>query len=93
MPVLQAQREGWETYFVADAVGGASTTTHEAAIQRMVLAGSQPLTTLALMTEWIRDWGSSPHAESAMTFFNWYGPEIQKARARLRKAPFVGDLL
>ena len=88
MPVLHAQREGWETYFVVDAVGGASTTAHKAATRRMVMAGSQPLTISALVTEWIRDWASSPHVQSAVPFFNWYGPEIAKVRERLRDAPY-----
>ena len=33
-PVLHAQREGFETYFVVDAVGGQSVTAHETAIDR-----------------------------------------------------------
>jgi len=35
MSACAALREGYEVYFVADALGGVSTTTHEAAVQRM----------------------------------------------------------
>ena len=43
-PVLHAQSQGFETYFVVDAVGGSSITAHETAIQRMIQAGSRSLT-------------------------------------------------
>ena len=90
-PVLHAQRDGFETYFVADAVGGSATMAHEMAIRRMVQAGSQPLTLNSLMTEWLRDWGATPYGDDFYSHMKWYGPEIEKVRARLRKEPYSAD--
>jgi nicotinamidase-related amidase len=56
-PALDALREGYEVYFVADAIGGVSTTAHESAVQRMIEAGAMPITVLALGCELQRDWG------------------------------------
>lgn len=86
-PVLHAQREGFETYFVLDAVGGSSVTAHETAIRRMIQAGSQPLTLNSLFTEWIRDWKTSPYAEAFIAHLEWYGPQIESIRERLAASP------
>ncbi len=83
-PVLQAQREGFETYFVVDAVGGSSVLAHDTAIQRMIQAGSQPVTLNSLQTEWIRDWGTTPYGEKFAEYLAWYDPEITKVRDRMR---------
>lgn len=40
--VLHAQRGGFETYFVVDAVGGSTITAHETAIKRMALRSFIP---------------------------------------------------
>jgi nicotinamidase-related amidase len=87
-PVLQAQREGFETYFVADAVGGSTVMAHETAIQRMIQAGSQPITLNSMLTEWIRDWKTTPHASAFKSYLAWYGPEIERVRKRLQSKPF-----
>ena len=87
-PVLQAQREGFETYFIVDAVGGATTLAHETAIKRMIQAGSQPLTLNSLITEWIRDWGKSTHGTAAAEHLKWYTTEIDKLRLTMRAKPF-----
>ena len=86
-PVLHAQREGYETYFIVDAVGGATTLAHETAIKRMIQAGSQPLTLNSLITEWIRDWGKSTHGDAAAEHLKWYSAEIEKVRAEMRDNP------
>jgi len=86
-PVLHAQREGFETYFVVDAVGGNSVTAHETAIARMIQAGSQPVTLNSLLNEWVRDWSASPYAEGAARFFDWYDPQIETVRERLAASP------
>ena len=82
-PVLHAQSEGFETYFVVDAVGGSSIAAHETAMQRMIQAGSRPLTVHSLQTEWIRDWKTSPYAAGFFTDMEWYLPEIERVRKRL----------
>ena len=86
-PVVQAQREGFETYFVADAVGGTSAAAHEAAVQRMIQAGSVPLTAIALLAEWVRDWKSS-RADAAREVMRWYYPAL--GRLAEREAPSAG---
>ena len=87
-PVLHAQRDGFETYFIIDAVGGATTLAHETAIRRMIQAGSRPLTLNSLITEWIRDWGKSSHGTAAADHFKWYEPQIKKVRDQMRDKPF-----
>lgn len=56
-PVLDALREGFQVYFVADAIGGVSTAAHEAAMQRMIQAGAIPISVIGLAGELQRDWG------------------------------------
>ncbi len=56
-PALDALREGYEVYFVADAIGGVSSVAHEAAIKRMTQAGAVPISLLGLASELQRDWG------------------------------------
>ena len=90
-PVLHAQREGFETYFVVDAVGGSTTLAHDTAVQRMVQAGSQPITLNSMLTEWIRDWGTTPYTKEFLSYMKWYGPEIETVRKRLRAKPYQGD--
>ncbi|WP_430398977.1 hydrolase [Ferrovibrio sp.] len=56
MPVIQALGEGWDVTVVTDASGGISVEAHEVAIQRMIAAGANMMTWLAVMAEWQRDW-------------------------------------
>ena len=56
MAAIQAQGEGYDVYAVADASGGASAEAHELAMQRMIQAGVKPITWLAVLGEWQRDW-------------------------------------
>jgi len=43
-------------FAVTDASGGVSVEAHERAIQRMVQAGAVPITWMAVLSEWQRDW-------------------------------------
>ena len=56
MPAIQAAGEGWDVTVITDASGGTSVEAHEVAIQRMVRAGVNVMTWLALAAEWQRDW-------------------------------------
>ena len=56
MPAIQAQGEGYEVYAVTDASGGVSVEAHEMAVRRMVQAGVTPITWVAVIAEWQRDW-------------------------------------
>lgn len=56
MPAIQAAGEGWDVTIVTDACGGGSVEAHEVAIQRMIAAGVNVMTWVAVMSEWQRDW-------------------------------------
>jgi nicotinamidase-related amidase len=56
MPALQAQGEGYDVYVVTDASGGVSAEAHAMAVERMMQAGIKPITWLAVLCEWQRDW-------------------------------------
>jgi nicotinamidase-related amidase len=56
MPAIQAVGEGWDTTVVTDASGGVSVEAHEVAIKRMVSAGVNMMTWMAVAAEWQRDW-------------------------------------
>lgn len=61
MPVIQALGEGWDVTVVTDACGGVSTESHQVAIQRMIGAGANVMTWLAVAAEWQRDWARTEH--------------------------------
>jgi nicotinamidase-related amidase len=63
MPAIQAAGEGWDVTVITDASGAVSVEAHEVAIQRMLAAGVNMMTWLALAAEWQRDWA---RAETAM---------------------------
>jgi len=56
-PALDALRDGYDVYFVADAIGGVSKVSHDSAVQRMIQSGATPVTVLGLACELQRDWG------------------------------------
>ena len=70
-PTLDMLREGYEIYPVIDAVGGVSKVTHESAIQRMVQAGAQPITSLSFGCELMRNW-ARPDADKYRVVINDY---------------------
>ena len=55
-PALDAMREGYEVYPVVDAIGGTSEDGHRAGLERVVQAGAQPVSWVALAVELQRDW-------------------------------------
>ena len=62
MPAIQALGEGWDVTVITDASGGVSVEAHEVAIQRMIAAGANMMTWLALAAEWQRDWARTDTA-------------------------------
>jgi len=56
MPAIQALGEGYDVFIVTDASGGASPESHDMAVRRLVQAGAVPITWLAVISEWQRDW-------------------------------------
>jgi nicotinamidase-related amidase len=62
MPVIQALGEGWDVTVITDACGAVSVEAHEVAIQRMIAAGANMMTWMALAAEWQRDWARAETA-------------------------------
>jgi nicotinamidase-related amidase len=56
MPAIQALADGYDVFIVTDASGGVSAEAHDMAVRRMVAAGAVPITWLAVLGEWQRDW-------------------------------------
>jgi nicotinamidase-related amidase len=67
MPALQAQGEGYDVHVVTDASGGVSAEAHEMAIDRMIQAGIKPVTWLAVLCEWQRDWAARQDTMAELT--------------------------
>jgi len=55
-PALSALEQGYEVYVIADACGDVSSEAHDRAMDRMVQAGAQPMTSLQYLLELQRDW-------------------------------------
>jgi len=55
-PALDAMRQGYDVYPVVDAIGGTSEEAHRTGLDRVVQAGAQPVTWVALAVELQRDW-------------------------------------
>lgn len=80
--VVQALKNGYESMFVVDAVGGRSQAAHRTAIERLAHAGAVPNTALAVVTELFRDW-ASPLADKAREVIFWYFAEVAKLNANV----------
>jgi len=81
-PVVGALADGYEVCFIEDAVGDMYKQLHETAVLRLAHAGAVPNTTIAMISEWFRDW-TSPLADPARKIFVPYLNEM----AALRKTP------
>jgi nicotinamidase-related amidase len=68
-PALDAMREGYEVYVVADAVGGTSVTAHEMALRRIEQAGGKMIGVTQLFCELQRDWRRKETVPGFMTLF------------------------
>ncbi len=62
MPAIQAAGEGWDVTVITDASGAVSAEAHDVAIHRMIAAGVNMMTWMALAAEWQRDWARSKTA-------------------------------
>ncbi len=92
MPALQAMADGYDVFVVTDASGGVSAEAHDMAVRRMVAAGVAPMTWLAVLSEWQRDWARektlpgmagvvAEHAGASGVAFAW---EMQLLAGRSR---------
>jgi nicotinamidase-related amidase len=71
MPAIHAMGDGYDVYVVTDASGGVTPEAHDMAIRRLVAAGAQPMTWMALTGELQRDWARTEHlAEVAQVFID-----------------------
>jgi nicotinamidase-related amidase len=52
---------------VTDASGGVSAEAHEMAVDRMIQAGIKPVTWLAVLCEWQRDWAARQDTMAELT--------------------------
>lgn len=78
-PALDALKEGYEVYVVADAVGGTSVAAHEAALRRIEQAGGQLISKTQLYCELQRDWAREATVPGFMSVFeNWDGSNPEK---------------
>lgn len=55
-PALSAIDQGFDVFVIADACGDVSAEAHNRAMDRMVQAGAQPMTSLQYLLELQRDW-------------------------------------
>jgi hypothetical protein len=65
-PALDALRDGFEVYPVVDGVGGTSAEAHRAALERITLAGAQPISWMSLAGELQRDWARTDTAQEVV---------------------------
>lgn len=68
-PALDALREGYEVYVVADAVGGTSVTAHDMALRRIEQAGGKLISVTQLFCELQRDWSRSETVPAFLDLF------------------------
>ena len=61
MPAIHAMGDGYDVYVVTDASGGVSAEAHDMGIRRLVAAGAQPITWLAMAGELQRDWARTQY--------------------------------
>lgn len=87
-PAIDALANGYEVAFPVDAVGDHYLEQHDAAVLRLGLAGAVPTSTVAMIAEWFRDWGSPMADEWRKVLVPYYdqmaglknAPQIQKPR-------------
>jgi len=84
-------KEGFEVYIVEDASAGTSLTAHNAAISRMTQAGARPVTWIATMLEWQRDWARKGTYDAVMKTViehgGAYGQAVEYCYTMVHKAP------
>ena len=90
-PALHMLAEGYNIFIVEDACGATSRAAHKAAMKRCVQAGAVPMTTIATVLEFQRDWARREHYDALMNIFREhggaYGNGIEYAYSMVHKAP------
>lgn len=90
-PTLNMLAEGYNVYIVEDACGATSPAAHDAAMKRCIQAGAVPMTTIATVLEFQRDWARREHYDAVLGIFREhagaYGDGIEYAYTMVHKAP------
>jgi len=90
-PTLNMLNEGYNIYVVEDACGATSQLAQDAAIRRCIQAGAIPMTTIATVLEFQRDWANRDHYDALMGILREhsgaYGSGIEYAYSMVHKAP------
>lgn len=90
-PTLNMLDAGYNVYIVEDACGATSQGAQDAAIRRSVQAGAVPMTTIATVLEFQRDWANREHYDALMNLIREhggaYGSGIEYAYSMVHKAP------
>jgi nicotinamidase-related amidase len=72
-PALSAIAEGYDVYVITDASGGVSEEAHLMAMQRLIQAGVQPVTSTQYVLELQRDWARQETYTAVTNLFVKYG--------------------
>lgn len=90
-PTLNMLHEGYNIYIVEDACGATSHLAHDAAMRRCFQAGAIPMTTVATVLEFQRDWANRVHYDALLGIVREhggaYGSGIEYAYSMVHKAP------
>ena len=70
---LSAIEEGYDVYFIADDCGGVTKEAHDRAVQRMIQAGAQPLSSIQYVLELQRDWARTSTYKAVTDLIKRYG--------------------
>ena len=73
-PTLDMLREGYLVYVATDACGDVSKEAHERAVQRLVQAGTVPVTSLQVCFELQQDWARGETYEGVMDILRAHSP-------------------
>jgi nicotinamidase-related amidase len=86
-PALSALDQGFEVYAITDACGDVSEEAHERAVERMIQAGTRPMTSVQYLLELQRDWARTETYDAttglAKVFGGAYGIGITYAKTML----------
>jgi nicotinamidase-related amidase len=93
-PALHMLGAGYNIFIVEDACGATSALAHEAAMRRCIQAGAVPMTTIATVLEFQRDWANREHYDALMKMLREhagaYGSGVEYAYTMVHKAPQSG---
>ena len=67
---LHGLRDGLEVYGVIDAAGDDTVDAHAYGVERMVQAGVVPITTMAVVSEWMHDWANPTAVDLNREFYS-----------------------